>query len=290
MEFKVGMFPEITRAEYDSVVALNQSSIKLIDERHVRAAWRRLHHPDPPSEAMIKGSAFHCLLLEPRLFDERYVVRPKWDMRTKVGKADRELWEAENVGWELKYEIPEEDFAEMQVQVAAMKAHPTVGRLIEGAVYCECAIFWEHPQYGFFCKALVDGVSRVDGRTIVWDPKTTRDATASFWRKEINNRNYMVQAEWTLQGFNELAPADRDFFFVPIELGGDMDIMIYECGPLTRFEAKHRIEKACQKWAKALATGTYPGAATGVQMIEAPKWAMTHERDFEIGGGDDDGG
>ncbi len=286
MEFKPGVFPQITRAEYDAVIALNQSSIKLIDERHVRAAWRRLHHPDPPSEEMIEGSAFHCLLLEPKLFDERYIVRPKWDMRTKVGKTGREEWEAANPGWELKYELLEGKKAELDLQVAAMKAHPLVGRLIEGAVAMECAIFWTHPEYGFPCKALVDGISRVDGRTIVWDPKTTRDATAQFWRREIANRNYMIQAEWTIQGFDELAPAERDFFFVALETEGDMDIAIYEVGSLTRFEARHRISKACKKWAKALETGIYPGASTEVQLIEAPRWAMTHERE-DLGDGDE---
>lgn len=281
MDFKIGLHPGISRADYDSVIALNQSSIKLIDERHVKAAWRRLHHPDPPSEAMIQGSAFHCLLLEPKMFAERFVARPHWDMRKKADKLEREVWESENPGWQLRDEIEIEKLGELQLQVAMLKAHPIVGEWIKHAKAYECAVFWEDDVHGFPCKALIDAISVVNGRTIVWDPKTTRDATPAFWRKEINNRNYMVQAEWTIQGLNAVAPADRDFFFVALETKGEMDIGLYEVGALSRFEARHRIRKACKKWQRAQETGIYPGAPTAPQMIDAPKYAMTHERDYE---------
>lgn len=289
MDFKPGIYPGITRADYDSVIALNQSSIKLIDERHVKAAWRRLHHSDPPSQKMIEGSAFHALLLEPTLFADRFIVRPKWNMSTNIGKHARAAWESEHPGWQLRFEILEEKHAELQIQIEALRAHPVVGRWLEAVIHCECAIFWEHPEHGFPCKALVDGISRVDGRTIIWDPKTTRDATAGFWRKEIASRNYMVQAEWTMQGFDALAPAERDFFFVAIETEGDMDIGVYECGPLTRYEARHRIAKACKRWAQAIESGIYPGATTSVQQLEVPRWALTHEHDLDEMGEDDGG-
>lgn len=288
MEFKPGIYPGISRADYDSVIALNQSSIKLILDRHVKAAWTRLHHPDEPSEAMIEGQAFHAMLLEPGTFAQRFASYPKFDRRTKVGKEEWAAWEEENKD---KHHLPIERMLELQDQVAALLAHPVVARWIDNALYHEFAVFWEHPQYGFPCKALVDSVSRDEGRTWVWDAKTTREATVDFWRREIVNRSYLIQAEWTLQGLNALAEADRDFAFVVLETKGFKDVAIYECGPLTRFEARHRIDKACRRWADSLESGTFPGATTQIQQIEAPRWAMTHEADFEALGeeGDDDG-
>jgi hypothetical protein len=168
--------------------------------------------------------------------------------------------------------------------------HPVAERWVDGLIHTEFAAMWLHPIYGFPCKALVDAVSRDRGRTWVWDAKTTRDATPAFWRKEVVNRGYLIQSEWTIQGLNEIAPAERDFAFVVAETKGYMDVSVYECGALTRFEAKHRIAKACRKWAQALETGRFEGASTEVQLIEAPKWAMTHESDWdEIEEGTDGG-
>jgi hypothetical protein len=278
MEFKPGIYPGISRADYDSVIALNQSSIKLIGERHVKAAWTRLHHPDDPSQAMIEGSAFHAMLFEPNEYEQRFAAYPRYDKRTKAGKALWEEWEAENAG---KWHLSIEKMLELQSQVHALLAHPVASRWIDQAVYHEFAVFWTHPTYGFPCKALVDAVSRDEGLTWVWDAKTTRDATPGFWAREIANRSYIVQAAWTLDGLDQIAMADREFAFVALETGGFMDVAIYRCGPLSLFEARHRIEKACKKWARALETGVFPGATTEIQTLEVPRWALTHERDEE---------
>lgn len=278
MEFKPGLYPGISRADYDSVIALNQSSIKLIEERHVRAAWTRLHHPDDPSQAMIEGQAFHAMLLEPSEYAKRFAAYPKIDKRSKAGKDEWAAWEAANTG---KWHLSIEKMLELQSQVEALLRHPVVARWVDKAVHHEFAVFWNHPVYGFPCKALVDAVSRDEGRTWVWDAKTTRDATPEFWRRELANRNYLVQAAWTLDGLNQIAEADREFAFVVLETSGYMDVAIYECGPLTLFEARHRIDKACRKWARALESGVFPGPTTEIQQLEVPRWALTHERDEE---------
>lgn len=278
MEFKPGIYPGISRADYDSVVALNQSSIKLISERHVKAAWTRLHHPDDPSQAMIEGQAFHAMLLEPGKFSKRFAVYPNVTKVSKAGKDEWAKWEVGNAG---KWGLKADKMLELQAQVHALLSHPVVARWVDQAIYHEFAVMWEHPTYGFPCKALVDAVSRDEGRTWVWDAKTTRNATAAFWAREIVNLSYLIQAEWTIQGLNQIAEAERDFAFVAIETTGFNDVAIFECGPLTRFEARHRIDKACRQWAKALSSGIFPGPTTQIQQIEAPRWAMTHEQDFE---------
>lgn len=291
MDFAPGIVPGISRADYDAVFALNQSSIKIIDERHVKAAWRRLRHPDPPSRAMIVGTAFHLMLLEPEKFNEQFVVIPKWDMRTKVGKESRAAWEADNPGWESRYELTVDEMLNLQGLVRQFLEHPVASVMIDNAIHYELGVFWNHPEYGFPCKALVDVVTRYEGRTWVLDLKSTRDVSPQFWSREIANRGYMIQAEWIIQGLNELSPAERDFGFLVGETGGERDVMIYEAGPTTRWEASHRIARACLQWDQAIRSDTFPGAEPRIQMIEAPRWAMTHMNEWEgLVRGDDDAG
>ena len=47
-------------------------------------------HPPEPTPAMQLGTAFHTALLEPDRFGQSFVVAPKFDRRTKDGKAAAE--------------------------------------------------------------------------------------------------------------------------------------------------------------------------------------------------------
>ncbi|RNM50787.1 exodeoxyribonuclease VIII, partial [Salmonella enterica] len=38
--------------------------------------------------ALDMGTALHCLLLEPKEFDKRFIVAPEFNRRTNQGKAD----------------------------------------------------------------------------------------------------------------------------------------------------------------------------------------------------------
>jgi len=283
MDFEPGIYPHMLDAEYRQIEALNQSTIKVIDERHVHAGWQALYRPTEPTQAMIEGTAFHLLVLEPHLFDEQFTSFPMQEEKPesvviKRGKANLAIWaewEAEN---KARYGLKPDKIAELKEQAAHIRKHPVVGKWIKNAQMREFVVLWEHPEFGFPCKAKVDAVT-VDEWTWVWDLKTTRDASRDFWKKEIHNRNYLVQAEWTLQGLNEISPYDRRFAFAACETDGYRDIAVYECGPATRFEAKHRIQKVCRKWSDALLRNEFAGMPTDVQQIEVPGWAMTNERD-----------
>ena len=57
-----------------------------------------LTDPPDPTPAMRLGTAFHTALLEPDRFGQTFVVAPKFDRRTKEGKAQAEAWDTENAG------------------------------------------------------------------------------------------------------------------------------------------------------------------------------------------------
>jgi hypothetical protein len=49
-----------------------------------------LDNPQPATPAMKFGSALHMNVLQPEEFEKHYVVSPKFDKRTKKGRADYE--------------------------------------------------------------------------------------------------------------------------------------------------------------------------------------------------------
>lgn len=76
----------LSNADYHAHPAVSSSQLKhmLRTPAHFKAS---LETSKEPSDAMKLGSLVHTLLLEPHLVDYEYTVMPKFDRRTKQGKA-----------------------------------------------------------------------------------------------------------------------------------------------------------------------------------------------------------
>lgn len=81
----------LSNADYHAHPAVSSSQLKhmLRTPAHYLAA---IHRPKLATDSMHLGSLVHTLLLEPHMVDDEYTVMPKFDRRTKQGKADYEAW------------------------------------------------------------------------------------------------------------------------------------------------------------------------------------------------------
>lgn len=78
-------------AEYDAIDAMNWSKLRLLRTSPKLLKWReQVERAD--TEALVLGRAIHCALLEPDRWKSDFLVEPKFDKRTKAGKADRAIW------------------------------------------------------------------------------------------------------------------------------------------------------------------------------------------------------
>ena len=73
---------------------VSSSALKSIAKRSV---FHYINSELKETEALLVGSAFHTLVLEPHLFNEEFFVMEKIDRRTKVGKAKAHAIEAEMI-------------------------------------------------------------------------------------------------------------------------------------------------------------------------------------------------
>lgn len=76
-------------------------------------------NPKEPTPAMAFGTAFHMALLEPDLFEKRYVVPPEFSGAGM--KARKEAWQAEHDGAEI---IKADDQAKLDAMVLSVTSHP----------------------------------------------------------------------------------------------------------------------------------------------------------------------
>lgn len=77
---------EMSDAEYRAFDGINQSYLKRVHTHGVAHAERDKTSRDQKSKALLIGSLYHCMTLEPHEVDSRYIMAPNVDKRTKYGK------------------------------------------------------------------------------------------------------------------------------------------------------------------------------------------------------------
>lgn len=170
------------------------------------------------SEALLVGSAFHAMMLEPDVFKKDYAFEPAMDRRTKAGKEYIAEWKEENK--DIPNHVPgkyEEMLYNMQ---ESLLAHPRYQELVkEGEGEREIIKLFE--LNGAKCKAKVDYYNP-EGNYIL-DIKTCNSVRIDDIIESIKKYLYGVQAAFYLDGLTA-----HKFYFVFIEKKAPYDVLFID--------------------------------------------------------------
>lgn len=260
---KVGLYPGLSRAAYESIDAINVSKLEHFD-RSAAHAREAITHPALPTKAMDFGTAFHCAILEPIRFSEAYVGAPKVDRRTKEGKAAWAAFEAEHPNAIV---LDMDDFTAVSRMRDAVWSHPVAKELLSGPGHNEVGIVFEHEPTGLLCKSLIDRIGVFDDWTWVLDAKSTADASRQGFRKSIKNYHYGAKAAFYLDGCNAVAPRTRRFAWIAVEKDAPYAVAIYEPDEEALRAGRIKYERWMRQYLDAITTGVWPGYPTDIQPL-----------------------
>jgi exodeoxyribonuclease VIII len=197
-------------------------------------------YTESDSPALLLGSAVHAMVLEPDLFNEMWVVAPKFDKRTKAGKQAFEEWKIENGG---KTAIDEKVYLQAQDMAKALQRDTEAQKwlyLLEGVA--EQTTAWMTPvaegARSLKCKCKPDRLVPVSMNSslecdVVVDLKTT---SAGLSEREIARTaamyDYHCQAAWYMDGVRAV--------------NGDEPVK-----HVSIFVSKQTLEVACVQYGKA---------------------------------------
>lgn len=233
-------------------------------------------NPPEPTPAMQFGTAFHAALLEPGIFGETFVVAPKFDRRTKDGKAEAEAWEAENAG---KTALTAEQMAAIEQMVASVKQHAGASMLL-GCGLAEMSAFWIDQETGIECKCRPDFLAMA-GETItgIVDVKTCCDASADGFARAIATLGYDVQAAFYQDGLKALTGRTIPFYFIVVEKEAPYAVAAYKASDdvIEVGRAKYRGALQLLKWCRD--RGSWPSYQPNgeIEMINLPRWAANFD-------------
>ena len=171
------------------------------------------------SEALLVGSAFHAMMLEPDKFGELYAFEPQMDKRTKEGKEYITAWKEENK--DIPNHIPSK-FANMLFGMQdSLKAHPRYIDLTSNKDLSECETIKLFELHDAKCKAKIDYYDTKEN--FILDIKTCNSVKMDNIIESIKKYMYGVQAAFYLDGLKA-----HKFYFVFIEKKEPYDVVIID--------------------------------------------------------------
>lgn len=187
----IGRFKDMPSGEYHLHSFTSASQLKKIASTSLAHFKFEQENPKEPTAAMIFGSAYHTLILEPEKFNLEYFTldldlmpKPDSDFRNAENKAWKELELAKNAG---KTFLSNEDWITLFGMKEALEKYPNFMFLLSNGV-AEESYFAEIDGQGV--RVRPDYVSKFG----IVDLKTCQDASPEAFGRDAAKLKYLIQA------------------------------------------------------------------------------------------------
>lgn len=256
--------------DYHAHPAISKSGLDRIAKSPMHYAWEYLEgNRKTDTEALALGRAFHTLLLEPELFDAEVAVSPKFDRRTKQGKADAEEFDIAAAGRTV---IDRAQHGELTEMAAAIAAHPAARIVLEGKGRVEPSLFWTDADHGVDCRARFDWL-RDDG--LIVDLKTTRSAHPDDWPRLAHDHRYHVQAAFYMEAYRRVTGKEpAGFAFIAVEKVAPYGVSATFASPGFLDAGRLLWERDLETYARCLKANHWPGYPETLEPLNLPSWAQ----------------
>lgn len=174
----------------------------------------------PPTDAMIFGSLFHAMLLEPEKLKSKFLMMPDFGpMQSSTNRAKRDAWKAE---YQWATFVNADDIEKAKEMIERVREHPRAGYLQDG-----------HPEQFGYAKRPNDkwlmAIADYKLENMIVEVKTTSKGIDwdSFFR-EMLNHNYHAQLALSINVANIATDVRHGGVFVVCSTVEPYDVAVYE--------------------------------------------------------------
>lgn len=250
----------MSNADYHAHSAISSSDVKAVAAKSL-AHWK--HKVRKRSTAFDLGTAVHAMVLEPHL---ELVVRGPEDRRGNK-------WKEASLAAELDGQIllTESDYDQAEAMANALKANPVLTVWQNASSYiAEASFFAKDRITGIDIKCRPDGFIPTHG--IVFDIKTTTDASPDGFPREVSKYRYDLQAAFYLRCLANAGMKADSFAFVCIEKEPPYAVGIHMLTGEYLSAADARVSAILEKIANAQATDDFTTGWPLINHIPLPRW------------------
>lgn len=236
--------------------------------------WAKHLNPDrpkkEPTDAMILGSAFHTLILEPNLFDETYLVKPEAVYLKVVGRKQFDDYKKllEKYENSNKILLTAETGRTLAFMQNKLLFSPEAVELIKNA-RIENSFFWQDKDSGLLLKCRPDALHD----NIIVDLKTCNDASPRAFQNSMMAGGYHIQGAMIRDGVEAIEGRRiNNVINICVETKYPYNMGIYIIDEFALEEGERKYKQICMELKELRETNVYQDY--GVQTISLPKWAF----------------
>ena len=283
---------------YEDIEAINSSTLKHM--LHSPARFKRALDGEMKfeSDAVKVGSAIHVLSLEPKSFDDRYVVLPEFHLEegnvTKTGKRSTnkkteycDKRKAEFLrAHQGKIVLNQGEYGVVNKAADVIRRHPRFATI----AHEPAEVILEGEIAGIRCKSRLDKVRANGAHPLVFDLKTCRDCSPHGFGRQFANLQYGFQLAFYREMFRQNYDKDPSVAVLAAETSGEYDRAWYVVPGAVLDSGWSKVIWAFQEYIRWRDAGKWPGVERGKDKLDlyVPQWAMEDAGD-ELEGFEDEG-
>lgn len=273
-----GIYAGIPFEDYTACDAVNSSKLKEL----ARSAQHLKYTIDAGSKdtpQLQLGRIIHTRVLEPDLFEQTYVIEPKVDKRTTVGKEAHAAFLLENAG---KICISQDDRTIAEGIYDNIMNHPDGRKIFELDGQNELSVITMDPVTGMRRKIRIDRHMMWDGALTLFDIKSTRDASPAGFPNEIRKYLYHLQGAYYLDNAAVAHEITHDqFIIIAGETKPPFAVGIYKIDQPSIDKGHSLWRKYLKQYQECVQTNVWPGYTTSIQELGLPGWATFIDEEEE---------
>ena len=261
---------------YKGIAALNGSA--LVNMRRSPMYYKFMRdNPQPPSPAMVLGTATHRMILEPDRVNDFAV----WDkraesgnLRPRIGK-DWEAFKAENTDRMI---ITADERDAMVGMAVGARSNLPIMKYANAKGQTEVSMFWSDKVTGRLYKGRLDKIC--DGHLIP-DLKTTRDSRPYKFGAQAYHLGYHIKMAMYWSGYRAITGHEPKMRLLAIESKPPYESVVYRLTKdvivqgLEEWQELERTLDECER------TDTWPAAEQDETDLVLPTWA-TNKADEDL--------
>lgn len=291
---ETGLHRGLPMADYLAIAAMSASRIEAL-RRSPRWYRHSLAQPQKTSDALERGTALHLMMLEPALYETRYVIAEP--CAVKLGEKSKRagepcgnpgLFQLAGIGWACGQHIrggtvvdseaetiSKEIDAQVRGMAAAIHAHPRARSLFEGRGDFEATIVFVDPETGVLCKVRPDRLIERAGMYVAL--KTTRDATEFAFPRDAENRGYFRGLALYRRGLRAIGWPYSTTAVLAVESEPPFDPVPYLVPEEDLDSADREVTRLLHRFKQCQTEDHWPGHAQEFLNLRRPRWATNDE-------------
>ena len=273
-DIEPGIYYGISNENYHAGPGVSKSQLDDIADTPALYLWRKNAPVDTTkTKTLDLGTAFHCRVLEPEEFSNRFIVAPEFNRRTNAGKEEEKafLMECASTG---KTVITAEEGLKIELMYQSVMALPLGQWLVESAGHAESSIYWEDPETGILCRCRPDKI--IPEFHWIMDVKTTADIQR--FKTAYYDYRYHVQDAFYSDGYEAQFGVLPTFVFLVASTTvecGRYPIEIFMMGEEAKLAGQQEYHRNLRTLADCLNTDEWPAIKT----LSLPRWAKEYAND-----------